>query len=278
MVNVGIIGAGAIGADHLRRLSTRVSGARVAVVFDVDTKRAAALAEGSGTTLGTSAKEVIEDPAVDAVLIASPGDTHAQLTLACIQAGKPVLCEKPLAPTSDECCEVLAAEVAHGSRLTQVGFMRRYDAGYRAVKQAIDAGSIGEVLMVHCVHRNVSSAPSYTSDMSFTDSAIHEIDTARWLIADEIVATTVIGVRRSSLAPSHLRDPQLVLLEFRSGVVVEVEIFVNCQYGYDVRCEVVGSTGVSTVSKRVRYAAPARGTVTRPRRSPKVASRHSGAG
>ena len=190
MVNVGIIGAGAIGADHLRRLSTRVSGARVAVVFDVDTKRAAALAEGSGTTLGTSAKEVIEDPAVDAVLIASPGDTHAQLTLACIQAGKPVLCEKPLAPTSDECCEVLAAEVAHGSRLTQVGFMRRYDAGYRAVKQAIDAGSIGEVLMVHCVHRNVSSAPSYTSDMSFTDSAIHEIDTARWLIADEIVATT----------------------------------------------------------------------------------------
>ena len=257
MINVGVIGAGAIGADHLRRLSTRVSGARVAVVFDVDAKHAAALAEGSGTTLGTSAKDVIEDPAVDAVLIASPGDTHAQLTLACIQAGKPVLCEKPLAPTSDECCKVLSAEVAHGSRLTQVGFMRRYDAGYRAVKQAIDAGSIGEVLVVHCVHRNVSSAPSYTSDMSFTDSAIHEIDTARWLIADEIVATTVIGVRRSSLAPSHLRDPQLVLLEFRSGVVVEVEIFVNCQYGYDVRCEVVGSTGVVSLDN------PTTGALTR---------------
>jgi myo-inositol 2-dehydrogenase/D-chiro-inositol 1-dehydrogenase len=93
--------------------------------------------------------------------------------------------------------------------------------------------------------------------MSFTDSAIHEIDTARWLIADEIIATTVIGVRRSSLAPSHLRDPQLVLLEFRSGVVVEVEIFVNCQYGYDVRCEVVGSTGVASLDN------PTTGALTR---------------
>ena len=247
MINVGIIGTGAIGTDHLQRLSTRVSGARVATLFDLDSKRAAALAEDSGTVLGASAKEVIENPAVDAVLIASPGDTHAQLTLACIQAGKPVLCEKPLAPTSDECRKVLEAEVAHGSRLTQVGFMRRYDAGYRTVKQMIDAGSIGEVLVVHCVHRNVSSAPSYTSGMSFTDSAIHEIDAARWLVADEIIATTVIRVRRSSLAPSHLRDPQLVLLEFRSGVVVEVEVFVNCQYGYDVRCEVVGSTGVASL-------------------------------
>ncbi|HUZ19784.1 MAG TPA: Gfo/Idh/MocA family oxidoreductase [Acidimicrobiales bacterium] len=244
---VGVIGTGNIGADHARRLATRVAGARVHAVFDLDGDRAAAIAAEVGAVALRSAEEVVDDAAVDAVLIASPGDTHAALALACIAAAKPVLCEKPLATTTEECWKVVEAEAAHGSRLVQVGFMRRYDAGYLVVKQEIDGGRIGEVLLAHCIHRNQSVPPSFTSDMSLTDSVIHEIDTARWLLTEELVAATVVPVRRSPLAAEGLLDPQLVLLEAASGAVVEVEVFVNCQYGYDVRCEVVGSTGTASL-------------------------------
>jgi myo-inositol 2-dehydrogenase/D-chiro-inositol 1-dehydrogenase len=101
--------------------------------------------------------------------------------------------------------------------------------------------------MVHCIHRNASVPPGFTTEMAITDSVVHEIDVTRWLLGQEIVATSVIPVRRSPLAPAGAQDPQLVVLEAASGVVVEIESFVNCQYGYDVRCEVVGSTGVAAL-------------------------------
>jgi len=93
------------------------------------------------------------------------------------------------------------------------------------------------------VHRNASVPDSFTTDMAMTDSVVHEIDTMRWLLGQELVATTVLAGRSTPLAAPHLRDPQLVLLETVDGAIVEVEMYVNCQYGYDVRCEVVGSTG-----------------------------------
>lgn len=257
MKNIGVIGTGNIGTDHARRLSAKVQGARVAAVFDVDRDRAAALAAEVGAVARDGASEVIDDPSVEAVLIATPGDTHAEFTLACIAAGKPVLCEKPLAPTTTECQKVMNAEIARGRRLVQVGFMRRYDHGYQLLKAAIDGGEIGDVLLMHCLHRNPTVPPSFTSDMSLTDSVVHEIDITRWLFGEEIVAASVIAVRRSPMAEAHLRDPQLVLLETTSGAVAEVEVFVNCQYGYDVRCEVVGSTGVASLDT------PTTGAVTR---------------
>jgi myo-inositol 2-dehydrogenase/D-chiro-inositol 1-dehydrogenase len=243
VLNVGVIGTGNIGTDHVGRLSSQVWGARVAAVFDVAADRARRVAEPVGATAHRQAIDVIDDPGVDAVLVASPGDTHAELVLACIAAGKPVLCEKPLATTADTCLKVLEAEAATGRRFVQVGFMRRYDAGYRVVKAVLDDGSIGVPLLAHCVHRNAAVPAGFSSDMAMTDSVIHEIDTARWLLGEEIVATTVVAVRSTPLAAEHLRDPQLVLLEMEGGALVEVEVFVNCQYGYDVRCEVVGSTG-----------------------------------
>lgn len=246
-IGIGVVGTGSMGSDHVRRLASQVFGAEVRALFDVDPARAGALALAVGAKAHASAQQVIEDSSVEALLIASPGETHAELVLACIAAGKPVLCEKPLAPTAAEARKILDAEVAHGRRLVQVGFMRRYDPGYLAVKQALDDGRVGEVLLLHCLHRNPTSPPFFTSEMLMTDSAIHEIDVARWLLGEELTATTVIAVRRSPLAPEQLRDPQLVLLEAASGVLVEVEIFVNCQYGYDVRCEVVGASGTASL-------------------------------
>ena len=99
-------------------------------------------------------EELIASDEVDAVLVTSIGPTHAEYVLACIAAGKPVMCEKPLAPTVPECEGILAAEVAHGKRLVIVGYMRRYDPGYRQVKGAWDAGTIGDALVLHNVHRN----------------------------------------------------------------------------------------------------------------------------
>ncbi len=247
MRTIGVIGTGNMGADHARRLSGRVSGARVAAVFDVDQARAGEVAGPIGAVAVARAQDVIDHPEVDAVVIATPGETHAELTMAAIAAGKPVLCEKPLAPTTAECLQVLSAEQASGRRLVQVGFMRRFDYGYQEVKAVVDAGEIGDVLIVHCLHRNPTVPPSFTSDMSLTDSVVHEIDVARWLSGEEVVSTSVVPVRRSPLAAPGLRDPQLVLLETSSGVVVEVEVFVNARYAYDVRCEVVGSLGVASL-------------------------------
>jgi myo-inositol 2-dehydrogenase/D-chiro-inositol 1-dehydrogenase len=242
-LNIGVIGTGDIGADHVRRLATQVAGARVRAVFDVETDRAGALAAEVKAVAHKSALELIDDPAVEAVLIAAPSSVHAELTIAGIAARKPVFCEKPLARSSEDCLKVIEAESAAGARFVQVGFMRRYDDGYRRVKGAIDEGRIGDVLLAHCIHRNAQSPPFFMSEMLLTDSVIHEIDVARWLLSEELEAATVVVGRKSPLAPDHLRDPQLVLLEAASGALVDIEIFVNCQYGYDVRCEVVGSVG-----------------------------------
>ncbi|MGI5282108.1 Gfo/Idh/MocA family protein [Nonomuraea polychroma] len=246
-IKVGVIGTGNIGADHVTRLSSQVVGSTVTAVFDVDTARAEQVAASAGAVARGSALEVIDDPGVDAVVIASPGDLHAEQVLACIAARKPVLCEKPLATTATDCLKVIEAEVATGRRWIQVGFMRRYDPGYKVVKDAVDDGTIGEALLAHMIHRNAVVPDSFTSPMAMTDSVVHEIDVTRWLFGQEIVRTTVVPTKPSPLAAAHVRDPQIVLLELAGGGVVTVEVFVNCQYGYDVRCEVVGSTGVVTL-------------------------------
>ena len=250
-VNIGVIGTGSMGADHIQKLSGLIAGARVSAVFDVDRERAASVAEVAGAKAFGSASELIDSSDTDAVVIASPGPLHPEQTLACLAAGKPVLCEKPLGVTSDDCRTVLAAEVALGRRLVQVGFMRRYDAGYRQVKATVDSGTIGEALLVHAIHRNPAVPDSFTADLSMTDSVVHEFDTFRWLLGQEVAAVTVLAAKRSPRASQHMRDPQVVLMEMADGVLVEVESFVNCQYGYDVRCEVVGSEGTVTLENPV---------------------------
>jgi myo-inositol 2-dehydrogenase/D-chiro-inositol 1-dehydrogenase len=249
-VSVGVIGTGIMGAEHVRRLAAEVDGADVVAVADADVDRARAAAATAGALAYPDPLELIHSDEVDAVVIASSDATHADFVLACLSEGKPVLCEKPLATTAEASLLVAEAEAAAGRRLVQVGFMRRYDPTYVDMKRALDEGRLGEPLLAHCVHRNASVPPTYTSEMLITSSLTHEIDVVRWLTGDEIVVANVFGGRRSSRA-GGIRDPQLVILETSSGVVVDVEVFVNAGYGYDVRMELVGEEATFSLPEAV---------------------------
>ncbi|MEU4248980.1 Gfo/Idh/MocA family oxidoreductase [Amycolatopsis sp. NPDC026612] len=254
-VRVGVIGAGMIGQDHVRRLTEVVTGAEVVAVTDLDAARAAEVADRVGARAAATAADLIGQSDVDAVLVTSWGPTHAEHVLAAIAAGKPVFCEKPLATEAADCLRIVEAEQAAGRRLVQVGFMRRYDTGYRELKQILAAGGIGAPLMVHCAHRNPSVPDSYHSAMAAQDTAVHEIDVLRWLLDDEIVAVQVLTPRRSGHAHAELQDPQIMLFETAAGIRIDLEVFVNCQWGYDIQCETVGETGL------VRLPEPARAVV-----------------
>lgn len=244
---VGIIGTGIMGADHARLLTGAVSGAVVGGVFDLDADRAAGVAAASGgARVLADPYALIADDDIDAVLIASSDATHEDYVLACLAAGKPVLCEKPLAPTVDGCARIVEAEQRHGSRLVTVGFMRRFDPGYTDLKRLLADGAVGEPLMLHNVHRNPAAVPGLPSSALITNSAVHELDVTRWLLGSEIVEVTVHAGRPSGLA-GGTRDPQLLVLRTASGVLADVEIFVNARYGYEVRCELVGETGTVTL-------------------------------
>ena len=243
-VNVGVIGAGMIGQDHIRRLTDVLSGARVTAVTDVDLDRAKSAVERlPGVQVHETGQDLISDPGVDAIIVASWGPTHEEYVLAGIAAGKQVFCEKPLATTREACERILDAEVAAGRRLVMVGFMRRYDDGYRAMKEALDRGDIGAPLVFHSAHRNPSVPPSVTTDGVIVDTCVHDIDVARFLLGSEVVAVQVFNPRRTSLAAEQLQDPLILLLEMANGALVDVEVAVNIVYGYDIRGEILGETG-----------------------------------
>ncbi|MFH8801944.1 Gfo/Idh/MocA family oxidoreductase [Streptomyces sp. NPDC017936] len=248
LLGVAVLGAGHMGADHVRRLDRVVSGARVAAVADPDAARAEKAAAGiEGVSLHTEAEAALDAPGVGAVLIASPGPAHEEALLAAFARGLPVFCEKPMVPDSAGALRVLETEARRGRRLAQIGFMRRYDTGYRGLKALLDDGRLGRPLMLHCTHRNVSSPPGFTSAMLIDSSVSHEIDAARWLLGQELTAVTVLRPRPSAGAPDGLLDPQFVLFETDGGALVDVEVFVNCGFGYQVRCEAVGEAGSARV-------------------------------
>ncbi len=249
-VRVGVIGTGVMGADHIRTLATQVSGAGVTAVVDLDRERARSAVAGLGEIrVLDSPGDLVAADEVNAVLVASADSTHEKLVLACLEAGKPVLCEKPLTPTPDGGLRIVEAEMHCGRRLVSVGFMRRYDPGYTAVKAALRAGTVGAPLLLHCVHRNASSRPDLPSAALVTGSAVHEFDIARWLLDDEIIRVTVHRPRASSRVVGATSDPLFLVLETAGGRLVDVEVFVNAQYGYDVRCELVGETGSLSVDQ-----------------------------
>lgn len=245
-LNIGVIGTGAIGREHIKRITNTLSGGKIVAVTDVNQESAKQAVEQYGLDAVVYPDDVALVAAndVDAVFVTSWGPAHEASVLAAISAGKYVFCEKPLATTAEGCMRIVEAEMKHGKRLVQVGFMRRYDSGYVQLKEAIDNKFVGEPLMIHCAHRNPEVNEMYTTDMAISDTLIHEIDVLHWLVDDDYKSVQVLFPRKSKYAHENLRDPQIVLLETQTGIIINVEISVNCQYGYDIQCEVVGEDGI----------------------------------
>ncbi|PXF30968.1 inositol 2-dehydrogenase [Pokkaliibacter plantistimulans] len=248
-IRMGVIGTGAIGADHARRIAQTLTGGQIVAVTDVNLDQARKVVDSLNlnATVYENGHELIKADNIDAILVTSWGPTHEEFVLAAIAAGKYVFCEKPLATTAEGCMRIVEAEIAAGKRMVQVGFMRPYDSGYRLLKQAIDEGSIGQPLMVHAAHRNPTVPEAYVTPMAIVDTLIHELDVFRWLLNDDYVSAQVLYPRATRHTHSKLKDPQIVLLETARGIRIDVEIFVNCRYGYDIQCSVVGEEGIANL-------------------------------
>lgn len=241
-LRIAIIGAGIMGADHARIVAEDLPGASLQVVCDASQERARKVADEHGAGgVSTDPLATIKRDDVDAVLIASPDETHAPLSLAAIDAGKPVLCEKPLSQSSQECLRVIEAEVSRGRQFVQLGFMRRFDPSYRDMKAALDDGSLGAAIMMHNFHRNVKAPANFTGQMAITNSAPHEFDVARFVLGADYNAVSVF--QPACIDASKTGAPVFMVLETDKGQLVNIEINNNAAYGYDVRGELVGEKG-----------------------------------
>jgi len=248
-LKIGVIGTGAIGSEHARRVTQTLTGGKIVALNDVNPAQAEVLKQDLGleAEVFESGHDLISSKNVDAVFVTSWGPTHEEFVLSAIKAGKFVFCEKPLATTAEGCQRIIDAEVAAGKRLVQVGFMRRYDSGYQLLKQALDSNGFGAPLMVHAAHRNPAVPETYVTPMAIHDTLIHELDVFRWLLDDDYVSAQVVFPRKSRHAHNKVADPQIVMLETSKGIRIDAEIFVNCQYGYDIQCSVVGEEGVANL-------------------------------
>jgi myo-inositol 2-dehydrogenase / D-chiro-inositol 1-dehydrogenase len=259
-IAVGIIGTGGMGGMHAENLHSRVVGARVAAVADLDTARAEKLAEECGyAAVFQDAVELIRDDSVEAVVIASPDPTHAPLALECLKNEKPVLCEKPLADSADAALKVVEAEVELGEKLVQVGFMRRYDPQHVAVKEAVESGAVGAPVLFKGWHRNAGLAPGITSEWVIINATIHDIDSVRWFLGQEIEEVYVRGVNTEPELGEDVWDLQLIQLSTTGGRMGAIETYVVSGYGYEVGVELVGEQGT------VHTAPPAGAVVRRDR-------------
>lgn len=249
-LRVAVIGAGLMGADHVERIAHRTVRAEVSAVVDIDAERAAGAAKAAeGARCFTSVEELLQAQAADAVVLATPGFLHEEALLTILEAGLPVMCEKPLTPDPESSLRVIEVEKAAGQQLIQVGFMRRFDAGYRRLKQIIDSGEYGELLMLHHQHRNAATPETFTDEMLIHDSAVHEFDAVRFFSGEEISNVQVRSGRRSSLATKLVRDPKHVTIQTASGLLADVEIFVNAQLGYQVHTQASFERGVVKIGE-----------------------------
>ena len=265
-LRVAVLGVGVMGADHVERLSTKISGARVTVVNDYVTEKAEQIAAGiPGCRAIVDPLDAIADPDVDAVVLATPGPTHEKQLLACLEHGKPVLCEKPLTTDVETSLGVVKREAELGKRLIQVGFMRRFDHEYARLKALLDGGELGRPLVLHCAHRNPAVPPTFDSAMVVRDSLVHEVDVTRFLFDEEIASIQIIKPAANPGAPEGLADPQIAIMRTASGKHVDVELFVTTGVAYEVRTEVVAEKGSAMIGLDVGLVRKsASGTLGRP--------------
>ena len=254
MLRVGIIGVGAMGTQHFLRLMTRINNATVTAVSDVNEARAREVtAPYESVRFMADPIALIRDPEVDAIVIVSADKTHEEFCLEALRLKKFIFCEKPLSASSEGARKVVDAEMAGGKRLIQLGFNRRFDEAYQELKELVVSGRLGEPLVAHCAHRNADYPEAFDDVVAVTGTAIHEIDTMSWLVGDYFTKAQVIFPKTTKYSKNpNLHDPKIVLLTTSSGMVITAEIWVNCQYAYDIRCEVLCEDGTATLPRHAR--------------------------
>ncbi len=247
-LNIGIIGAGRIGKVHAETIAFRVPEANAAAITDLNLDAAAQVAARCGIpVVAASAQQIFDDPDIDAVLICSSTNTHADLTILAAQSGKHIFCEKPIDHSLAKIDAALAAVAEAGVKL-QIGFNRRFDPNFARVRAAVESGEIGSPRLLHIISRDPAPPPvSYVkvSGGMFLDMTIHDFDMARFLIGDEVEEIyTAAGVMVDpAIGEAGDLDTALIVLKFRSGVIGTIDNCRQAAYGYDQRVEILGSLG-----------------------------------
>ncbi|HLJ49301.1 MAG TPA: inositol 2-dehydrogenase [Bryobacteraceae bacterium] len=247
-LNLGVIGAGRIGKVHAETLAFQLPEAAPIAITDINREAAEAVARHCGIAhVAANAAEILADPKIDAVLICSSTDTHAELVVEAAQAGKHIFCEKPIDLTLARIDRALAAVEKAGVKL-QIGFNRRFDPNFARVRQAVASGEIGTPNLVHIISRDPGPPPlSYVrvSGGMFLDMTIHDFDMARFLIGDEVREIyTTAGVRVDpEIGKAGDVDTALIVLKFNNGVIGTIDNSRKAVYGYDQRVEILGSDG-----------------------------------
>jgi myo-inositol 2-dehydrogenase/D-chiro-inositol 1-dehydrogenase len=252
-LGVGLIGAGAMGRLHARNLARVLNGARLVAVADPNPAAAGEVAYQEGVpAVYTAAEELLADPAVEAVVIASPASTHAQLIGATAAACRHIFCEKPIG-LDLVAVDAALAEVARNGVALQVGFQRRFDRSFRRARDLIAEGSIGRPRLARITSRDPQPPPiAYLRESGglFMDMTIHDFDMARFLVADEVEEVTAVGAVLVDPAIGSVAndfDTSIVTLRFAGGALGLIENCRQTAYGYDQRVEVFGSEGAVTV-------------------------------
>ena len=249
-VGVGLVGAGRMGSFHAETLHSRVPGAALVAVADPAPDAARRLTEQLSGQACADPQDLVDDPQVQAVVIATPARTHAALVVACAEAGKAVFCEKPMALTLAEADAAVAAADRAGTVL-QVGFNRRFAADFAAAREVVAAGGVGTPQLLRSVIRDPGLAdPGAVRPWTiFYETLIHDLDTLLWL---NVGATPVdvYAVADALVAPDYkdagLLDTAVVVVRFDNGAIATAEASFSATYGYDIRGEVFGSAGMVT--------------------------------
>ncbi len=247
-IGVALIGAGRIGQRHARTLASHIPEARLIGIADALPDAARATAEAVRLERWTvDADTLINDPSVQAVVIASSTDSHADFIIAAANAGKDIFCEKPIALDMERTDEALAAVERAGVRL-QIGFQRRFDKAFHRAKERIATGQLGKIESIRDTMRDPVPAPrDYIERCGglYRDMTIHNFDCVRWLVGDEIDEVYAIGA--ALIDPMFAEfadiDTSVVTLRFRNGALGVIDNSRRSGYGYDVRTEIFGSEG-----------------------------------
>lgn len=247
-IRCAVLGLGRLGYWHAENLAARVNGAKLVCVADPIDGQADRVARELNVERSTrNPDEVFEDPSIDAVIIATPTNTHADLIEKAANHKKHIFVEKPLTSLPDEADRVIRT-IRENRVFCQVGFMRRFDSAYKEAQRRIRAGDIGTPMYFKGVSRDPGSPPAEFIRHSggiFLDMSIHDYDIARFLLNAEVTSVSAQGnvLFHSFMEECGDVDQALTYLTFDSGAAADIEASRNAFYGYDIRGEVVGSEG-----------------------------------